>query len=67
MVTPKRILAFLEAGEEVVARSINRRASVAGSGFNFHRQFGHRLGALSVSMIHDIPAAQYPGHLGVLS
>jgi hypothetical protein len=63
---PKRILAFLETGEKVVARSINRCASVIGGSFNFHRQFRHCLGALSVSMIHA-RAAQHPGHLGVLS
>jgi hypothetical protein len=62
----ERILAFLKAGKELVAYSVNCYASVIGERFDFHRGFGHRLGALSVSMIHA-RAMRHPGHFGVLS
>ena len=66
VVAPKRILAVFEAGKEMVACSLDCRASVTGGRFNLYRQFRHRLGALSVFMIHA-GAAQHPGHLGLLS
>ena len=50
----------------MVAHPAHRRAAVAGRDFDFHRQLRHRLGALSVSLIH-VRAAQYPWPLGVLS
>jgi hypothetical protein len=50
----------------MVARSVNCRASVIGGRFNLYRQFRHRLGAVSVFMIHA-RAAQHSGHLGILS
>jgi hypothetical protein len=66
VVTIKRILALLKAGEKVVAGSFNRRASVIGNHPDLHGQFRHRLGDLHVSMIHAC-AVQHSGHLGVLS
>ena len=66
VVTPKRILAFLKAGEKVVAGSVDCHAAVIGGHLNLYRQFRHCLGALSVFMIHA-RAAQHPGHLGILS
>ena len=42
------------------------RCAAAGRDSNFHGQFRHRLGTLSVSLIHA-HAAKYPRRVGVLS
>lgn len=49
----------------MVAHSPHPRAIVAGHYFDFYRQFRHRLGALSVFVIH-VRAALHSRRLGVL-
>lgn len=49
----------------MVAHPAGRRAAAAGGHPHLHSQFRHRLGALSVPVIHG-RAAQHPRRLGVL-
>jgi hypothetical protein len=50
----------------MVAHPFSRAAIIFGAGHCFHCQFGHRLGALSVSVNHA-SAASHSGPLGILS
>jgi hypothetical protein len=50
----------------MVAYPAHRRAAVAGRDPDFHRQFRHRVGAVSISL-SDARAAQHPRHFGLLS
>lgn len=50
----------------MVAHPLGRAAVAAGVGHHFHRQFRHRLGALSIPVSHA-SAAPYSGPFGVLS
>jgi hypothetical protein len=50
VVAAQRISEILPAGEKMVAYSPGRHAVVAGSHFDFYRQFRHYLGALPVAL-----------------
>ena len=49
----------------MVAYPVGCTAFAAGAGYYFHRQFRHRLGALSV-LVKDVAVVPYSGPPGVL-